>query len=156
MINPGNPTGQVFSREDLQEIIRFCRDERLVLLADEVYQDNIYYPEKAPFLSVKRVLMELGPEYSEQVELVSFHSTSKGLIGECGHRGGYFECHNLDRQVQTQLFKVASVSLCSNIMGQVMVSLMVNPPQPGDESFPLYQQERTELFSKTELFKNQS
>ena len=148
IINPGNPTGQVLNREDLQEIIRFCRDERLVLLADEVYQENIYYPEKAPFLSAKQVLMEMGPEFSDQVELVSFHSTSKGLIGECGQRGGYFECHNLDKEVQAQLFKVSSVSLCSDVLGQVMVSLMVNPPRPGDESFALYQQERNSLHRK--------
>ena len=31
-----------------------------------------------------------GPEY-DAFELVSFHSTSKGMIGECGRRGGYME-----------------------------------------------------------------
>ena len=29
-------------------------------------------------------------------ELFSFHSTSKGLMGECGLRGGYFEMCNVD------------------------------------------------------------
>jgi aspartate/methionine/tyrosine aminotransferase len=32
----------------------------------------------------------MGPKY-DQVELISFHSTSKGFFGECGKRGGYFE-----------------------------------------------------------------
>jgi aspartate/methionine/tyrosine aminotransferase len=53
----------------------------------------------------------MGPE-ADQVELVSFHSISKGVVGECGRRGGYFECVNLDPQVQDQIYKLASIGLC--------------------------------------------
>lgn len=148
LINPGNPTGSILTLENLKELIHFCREERLIILADEVYQDNIYEPEQLPFYSVKRALMEMGQEYSEAVELISFHSTSKGLLGECGRRGGYFECHNLDPEVMAQLVKVASVSLCSNVMGQIMVSLMVDPPKIGDESYELYKQERQSIWGK--------
>lgn len=146
LINPGNPTGSILTEQNLKELIKFCRDERLIILADEVYQDNIYEPETMPFRSVKRVLHEMGPEYSEVVELVSFHSTSKGLLGECGRRGGYFECHGLDQNVMDQLFKVASVSLCSNLMGQIMVSLMADPPKIGDESYENYIKERQAIW----------
>ena len=38
MINPGNPTGQVLSREELEIICKFCSKYDIVLLADEVYQ----------------------------------------------------------------------------------------------------------------------
>ena len=41
-INPGNPTGQCLSREDLEGLVRFAHANGLVLLADEVYQENIY------------------------------------------------------------------------------------------------------------------
>ena len=41
-INPGNPTGQCLTEANLRDIVRFCHEERLVLLADEVYQENIY------------------------------------------------------------------------------------------------------------------
>lgn len=41
-INPGNPTGQCLSSENLQQLIKFAYDEKLVLMADEVYQENIY------------------------------------------------------------------------------------------------------------------
>lgn len=37
VINPGNPTGQVMSQEDLSEIIRICHEENILILADEVY-----------------------------------------------------------------------------------------------------------------------
>lgn len=54
IINPGNPTGQCLSEANLREILRFCYNEKLVLLGDEVYQQNIYQDER-PFISSKKV-----------------------------------------------------------------------------------------------------
>lgn len=47
----------------------------------QVYQDNVY-ADGYKFHSFKKVLFEMGPEYSEKVELASFHSTSKCYMGE--------------------------------------------------------------------------
>lgn len=47
----------------------------------QVYQDNVYSAD-CQFHSFKKVLFEMGPEYFNSVELVSFHSTSKGYTGE--------------------------------------------------------------------------
>ncbi|KAJ1406327.1 pyridoxal phosphate-dependent transferase, partial [Ochromonadaceae sp. CCMP2298] len=44
LINPGNPTGQCLTAENLQELIRFCSDNGLVMCADDVYQENVYNP----------------------------------------------------------------------------------------------------------------
>ena len=41
-INPGNPTGQCLSYQNLKDLIEFAAEEKLVLMADEVYQTNIY------------------------------------------------------------------------------------------------------------------
>ena len=49
--------------EDIQEVIKFCAREKLVLFADEVYQDNVY-AEGAQCHSCKKVLKDLGDEYS--------------------------------------------------------------------------------------------
>ena len=38
----GNPTGQCLSYDNLKDIIQFCQEEEIVLMADEVYQTNIY------------------------------------------------------------------------------------------------------------------
>ncbi|GFH09772.1 aminotran_1_2 domain-containing protein, partial [Haematococcus lacustris] len=46
VINPGNPTGQCLSRQNMEDIITFCAAENLVLMADEVYQSNIYSPDR--------------------------------------------------------------------------------------------------------------
>ncbi len=66
--------------ENLRDIIKFCHRNKLLLLADEVYQENIWN-EAIKFSSLRKVLLEMGPDYSD-VQLVSFNSTSKGYFGE--------------------------------------------------------------------------
>ena len=105
----------------------------MVILADEVYQDNIY-TQDAPFISIRKVLAEMGDPFSRSVELISMHSTSKGLMGECGLRGGYMETLNLDPYVEKILYKLKSIELCSNTVGQLATYLMVTPPKAGVES----------------------
>jgi len=144
LINPGNPTGQVMDRGDLEGVARFCARNKIVLLSDEVYQRNVYDETKA-FHSMKKVAVET--KGCEQLELVSFHSTSKGLIGECGRRGGYMELHNIDPYVGRQIYKLASAGLCSNVPGQCMTSLMVNPPKPGDASYASHAAEEAFIFA---------
>ena len=143
IINPGNPTGQVYTKEDLQIICKFCSDKGIVLLADEVYQRNVYAEDKA-FVSAKKVALETPG--CENLQLVSFHSTSKGIIGECGRRGGYMELHNIDPYVQAQLYKLASSGLCSNLGGQVMTSLMVVDPVEGEASYNQFREEESKIF----------
>lgn len=72
----GNPTGQCLTYENLQELIKFAYEEKVVLMADEVYQENIYQDER-PFVSARKVLLELGEPYRSSVELLSFHTVSK-------------------------------------------------------------------------------
>jgi len=75
-----NPTGQVLSRENLHDIVKFCAERNLVLLADEVYQENVY-DENSAFVSAKRAAYETGlldDNDGGGIELISFHSVSKG------------------------------------------------------------------------------
>ncbi|XP_028665485.1 alanine aminotransferase 2 [Erpetoichthys calabaricus] len=141
IINPGNPTGQVQSRKCIEDVIHFAYEEKLFILSDEVYQDNIYSPD-CQFHSFKKVLFEMGPEYFNNVELASFHSTSKGYMGECGFRGGFMEVVNMDPDVRTQMIKLLSVRLCPPVSGQVAMDVVVNPPQPGEQSFEQFAKEK--------------
>ncbi|KAL0082200.1 pyridoxal phosphate-dependent transferase [Phycomyces blakesleeanus] len=142
IINPGNPTGQCLDAGNMRDILSFCYEEGLVLLADEVYQTNIYNPETKPFVSFKKAMMEHPNEAIRTgLELVSFHSISKGMVGECGRRGGYYECCNFDEKVLEQVYKMASVSLCPNLHGQILVDLMCDPPRKGDVSYANYRAE---------------
>ncbi|KZV32567.1 alanine aminotransferase 2 [Dorcoceras hygrometricum] len=145
VINPGNPTGQVLAEDNLKQIVEFCKKEGLVLLADEVYQENIYVPDKQ-FHSFKKVARSMG--YGEKdLSLVSFQSVSKGYYGECGKRGGYMEVTGFSPEVREQIYKMASVNLCSNISGQILASLVMNPPKVGDESYESYSAEKDAILS---------
>ncbi|RZC89916.1 hypothetical protein C5167_028981, partial [Papaver somniferum] len=145
VINPGNPTGQVLAEENQRAIVEFCKKENLVLLADEVYQENVYVEDKS-FHSFKKVARSMG--YGEKdISLVSFQSVSKGYHGECGKRGGYMEVTGFSPEVRQQIYKVASVNLCSNISGQILTSLVMNPPKVGDESFESYSAEKNGILS---------
>jgi len=144
VINPGNPTGNTLPLENMQEVVRFCSKHNLVLMADEVYQENIY-DSSLPFYSFKKVLKEMSPE--PPLQLVSFHSTSKGFLGECGLRGGYFELVGFDDEVKAQLLKLVSISLCSNTLGQIATGLMVQPPKAGEPSHAAYASERDSIMS---------
>ncbi|RDY01540.1 Alanine aminotransferase 2, mitochondrial, partial [Mucuna pruriens] len=140
VINPGNPTGQVLAEENQRDIVEFCKQEGLVLLADEVYQENVYVPEKK-FHSFKKVTRSMG--YGDNdITLVSFQSVSKGYHGECGKRGGYMEVTGFSPEVREQIYKVASVNLCSNISGQILASLVMSPPKVGDESYESFMAEK--------------
>lgn len=146
LINPGNPTGQVLKRESIQDIVKFCSKHGLLLLADEVYQENVY-DDDLEFYSCKKAAHDTGLAQSDAIELVSFHSTSKGLLGECGRRGGYMELVGIDPKVRDQIYKLASSGLCSNVPGQVMTSVMVNGPKEGDVSYVMHESEKESIFN---------
>jgi len=154
VINPGNPTGSVLTEESINQVIQFAKENQLVIIADEVYQENIY---SGRFVSFARALGD------QKVPLFSLHSISKGFYGECGHRGGYLEVRNPPKVQGSELdfvdllLKQASVSLCSNTAGQVLTYLMVSPPEDGGQSFEKYikEKQRTldELHSKATMIR---
>lgn len=66
---------------------------------------------------MRKVLMELGEPYASEVELLSFHSISKGFLGEAGLRGGYVEALNMTDKAKEMFYKIKSIQLCSNTIG---------------------------------------
>jgi aspartate/methionine/tyrosine aminotransferase len=119
IINPGNPTGGCLAYDAMKDVVQLCYDEGILLMADEVYQANIFQPDTKPFVSFKKVVRDMPKEVAEGTQLVSFHSISKGNSGECGRRGGYFELVNIAEEVQEQVYKMASIGLCPPVTGQV-------------------------------------
>ncbi len=143
VINPGNPTGAVLDEANIEALLRFARAHDLAVLADEVYQENVY-STGARFTSFAKVMARLG---FGDLSLFSFHSTSKGYLGECGHRGGYVECRNVPEDVQAELTKLQSVALCANTAGQIVLYLQVRPPRPGGPSRARWEQEKGEVLA---------
>jgi alanine transaminase len=154
VINPGNPTGAVLPRESAEEVVDFAEKHGIAIIADEVYQENLYGAE---FVSFAKLVGR------RDVPLFSLHSTSKGFCGECGHRGGYVEVRNPPRIKNSKLgfmdvmFKQVSVSLCSNTVGQALTYLMVTPPAAGTDAARKFEEERGEvlrsLYEKAELIR---
>lgn len=145
VINPGNPTGAVLDEGSMVEVIEFAKERQLMIIADEVYQENVYHGK---FLSFAKVLGTQG------VPLVSLHSISKGFLGECGHRGGYLEMRNPPKIAGTSLDfidllnKQASVSLCSSTPGQVLTYLMVKPPVEDGRTYQTYLKEKEKVLKE--------
>lgn len=154
IINPGNPTGQVLNEAGMQEIVQFCVDHGICLMADEVYQENVW-KKGAKFTSFRKVAYDLDVIRTERelqagengLQLISFHSISKGFLGECGLRGGYFEALGIPTDVIQEVYKLASISLCSNTIGQIATGIMVQPPTSSDASFTVYKQEKEAIMA---------
>ncbi|KAI2800116.1 glycerol-3-phosphate O-acyltransferase 2 [Blomia tropicalis] len=142
VINPGNPTGSVLTQENIAQIIKFARENNLLIVADEVYQHNIWKKD-ASFFSFKRVMNQIGVK----LELASLMSASKGYMGECGVRGGYMELDNFDDQVKAVFMKQISARLCSPLIGQCAIDCVVRPPKEGDPSYEQYWNERKQVLA---------
>ncbi|MAE71226.1 MAG: aminotransferase class I/II [Gemmatimonadetes bacterium] len=144
IINPANPTGAILPAEGALEVVDFAEENRLAIIADEVYQDNLYGAE---FVSFAKLVGK------RDIPLFSLHSTSKGFHGECGRRGGYVEIRNpidiegADVRLRDLFFKQASVALCSNTTGQALTYIMVTPPPEGSPPHGRYQREKETILS---------
>ena len=76
---PCNPTGATLSKQDVEDILEFCKKHDLVLLADEVYSELNYGDDK--LLSFASY-----PEYRDRVILLNGFSKSWAMTG---YRLGY-------------------------------------------------------------------
>ncbi|KAF7359621.1 Alanine aminotransferase [Mycena venus] len=136
VINPGEPHGRAADG----------RDDGGAREAS-----NLHERERHPFTSFKKIVRDLN----SPVPLVSFHSISKGVSGECGRRGGYFELTNVSEEVRALIYKLVSVGLCPPLAGQIGVDSMVRPPKEGEPSYALWKSEtdaiHTALASRTKI-----
>merc|ERR1711991_69449 len=80
-------------------------------------------------------------------QLVSLHTVSKGMFGECGRRGGYMEMVNIPNDVRALVEKLLALQLSPNNNGQLMVHFMCARPQPGDASFETFNAEYNAIFN---------
>jgi aspartate/methionine/tyrosine aminotransferase len=147
VINPGNPTGAILDKPSINGVVNFAEQHGLAIVADEVYQDNLY---GGTFISMASAVG------GRDIPLFSLHSISKGFAGECGHRGGYMELRNMpqvegtDLNLTEVLLKQASVSLCSNTVGQAIIYMLVNPPEKGSVLYDTYQDEKNAVLGELE------
>jgi aspartate aminotransferase len=105
LCNPGNPTGQLYQKEELEELMYLVKKHDLFLIVDEVYREFCY---DMAFTSV--LTFESMKEH-----VVVIDSISK-VFSSCGARIGYLITKN--RKLQEAVEKYAQLRLCPPYFGQ--------------------------------------
>src|SRR5260221_7779637 len=73
--NPNNPTGTVYSRDELETVAGFCRNHGLFLISDEVYREFVYDGRKA----VSALELEDAREFVVVVDSLSKRFSACGI-----------------------------------------------------------------------------
>jgi alanine-synthesizing transaminase len=110
VINPNNPTGALYSRELLEQIVALAREHELVIFADEVY-DKVLYDG-----AVHTPLASL----SQDVLTLTFNSLSKSYRS-CGYRAGWMVISGDKKNAADYiegLNMLSNMRLCANVPGQ--------------------------------------
>ncbi|PSV24689.1 MULTISPECIES: pyridoxal phosphate-dependent aminotransferase [unclassified Photobacterium] len=107
LINPNNPTGAVYSRDFLIEVVEIARQHDLIIFADEIY-DKILY-DGAQHTSIAPL--------AEDVVCVTFNGLSKSYR-VCGFRAGWMVIsgprHRAKGYIEG-LEMLSSMRLCANV-----------------------------------------
>ena len=111
--NPNNPTGYVYTHEELDRIREIVLKHDLFLISDEVYREFVYYKE--PFLSALSL-----PGLEQNVVLVD--SMSK-RYSECGIRVGLVASHN--KELMAAILKFAQARLSPPLLGQIVAEASI-------------------------------
>lgn len=113
VINPNNPTGAVYSKKLLQQIVDVAREHDLIILADEIY-DKILY-DKAEHFPLAGM--------SDDIITLTFNGLSKSYRA-AGYRSGWLMIsgpkHNASDFIEG-LDMLASMRLCANVPAQFAV-----------------------------------
>ncbi|GEK12678.1 pyridoxal phosphate-dependent aminotransferase [Aliivibrio fischeri] len=107
LINPNNPTGAVYSRDFLLQVVEIARQNNLIIFADEIY-DKVLYDG-----AIHTTLATLAPD----ILTVTFNGLSKAYR-VCGFRGGWMFLNGPKDHAQgyiAGLDMLASMRLCANV-----------------------------------------
>jgi len=115
--NPNNPTGYLYSKQEMKQIRDIVKKYNLYLFSDEVYREFIY--TKRPYISAFHL-----DGIEENVVLVD--SVSK-RYSECGIRIGALITKN--KAVREAVMKFCQARLSPPLIGQVIAEASLSTPQ---------------------------
>ena len=121
IINPNNPTGAVYSREVLQQLVDIAREHQLLLLSDEIY-DRILYDD-AKHISTA----SLAPD----LVCITFNGLSKAYR-VAGYRAGWMVITGPKRNASgliEGLEMLAGTRLCPNVPAQHAIQVALGGQQ---------------------------
>lgn len=114
--NPNNPTGTVYTQEELENLVDLAKKHNLFLLSDEVYREFVYQGRHFSVLEFKKI----------RKQAILLDSLSKRL-SLCGARLGCFVSYNQD--LVGQVLKFAQARLSSPFLEQVMAAQLIKIPR---------------------------
>jgi alanine-synthesizing transaminase len=125
VINPNNPTGAVYSRELLEQLVAVARRHQLLLLADEIY-DKILYDD-AKHINLASIAPDLlcltFNGLSKAYRVAGYRSGWVVITGPRQHAAGFLEGINL----------LASTRLCPNVPAQHAIQVALGGHQSIEE-----------------------
>ncbi|WCE30586.1 pyridoxal phosphate-dependent aminotransferase [Vibrio sp. SCSIO 43137] len=107
LINPNNPTGAVYSRDFLLQVLEIARQHNLIIFADEIYDKVLY--DGATHTSIASL--------ADDVLIMTFNGLSKAYR-VCGFRSGWMFLtgpKHLAKGYSDGLDMLASMRLCANV-----------------------------------------
>ncbi|HEL1640517.1 TPA: pyridoxal phosphate-dependent aminotransferase [Streptococcus suis] len=125
LINPNNPTGALYPKEVLEEIVEIARQNELIIFSDEIYDRMIFDG------AVHIPIATLAPDL--------FVVTMNGLSKShriCGFRVGWMVLSGPKRHVRGYiegLNMLSNMRLCSNVLAQQVVQTSLGGYQSVDE-----------------------
>lgn len=121
IINPNNPTGAVYSREVLQQLVDIAREHQLLLLSDEIY-DRILYDDATHISTAS-----LAPD----LVCITFNGLSKAYR-VAGYRAGWMVITGPKRHASgliEGLEMLAGTRLCPNVPAQHAIQVALGGQQ---------------------------
>ncbi len=113
VINPNNPTGALYPREILLEIVELARQHQLIILADEIYDKVLYDGHQHESIAA----------LADDVLFITLNGLSKNYRS-CGYRAGWMVVSGEKRHAKDYiegLNMLASMRLCANAPGQFAI-----------------------------------
>ncbi len=121
IINPNNPTGAVYSKELLEQLVHLAEVHNLVLFSDEIY-DKILY-DGTTYTSTASI--------SDAVLCVTFGGLSKNYLA-AGFRAGWMLISGAKHKAKScidGLNTMASLRVCSNVPAQFAIETALEGEQ---------------------------
>ncbi|MBQ3076157.1 MAG: aminotransferase class I/II-fold pyridoxal phosphate-dependent enzyme [Clostridia bacterium] len=121
VINPNNPTGAVYPKGVLREIVEIAEEHGLMVFSDEIYDRLLL--EADPFVSTATL--------SDRVLCVTFNGLSKSHV-VCGWRSGWSVLSGPEEKkhvLREALMKLASMRLCAGALPQLAVAAALADPE---------------------------
>ncbi len=121
IINPNNPTGALYSREVLEELVQVAREHELVVFSDEIY-DRLVMDDLEHISTAT-----LAPD----LLVCTMNGLSKSHI-VCGFRCGWMVVSGAKDNAKdfiAGLVQLSAMRLCANALMQLVIPAALNDPE---------------------------